>query len=145
MTASLREFSRSLPMALLRAREAVMSEFRPMLRSYGLTEQQWRVLRALAESKGLEISELSETCFILAPSLSRILQSMQNRGLIERIPVANDQRKTLITISAEGLKLVRRVAPDAEAHYELISAKIGAANIDRLYKLLARVEGSAKK
>ena len=43
----MREFSRSLPMSLLRAREAVMRQFRPSLRSHGLTEQQWRILRAL--------------------------------------------------------------------------------------------------
>src|SRR5208283_3623306 len=44
----MREFSRSLPMSLLRAREAVMRHFRPSLRRHGLTEQQWRILRALA-------------------------------------------------------------------------------------------------
>src|SRR6266849_5130597 len=44
----MREFSRSLPMSLLRAREAVMRHFRPSLRDHGLTEQQWRILRALA-------------------------------------------------------------------------------------------------
>ena len=46
--APMREFSRSLPMSLLRAREAVMRQFRPSLREHGLTEQQWRILRALA-------------------------------------------------------------------------------------------------
>jgi len=44
----MREFSRSLPMSLLRAREAVMRQFRPSLRRHDLTEQQWRILRALA-------------------------------------------------------------------------------------------------
>ena len=44
----MRDFSRSLPMSLLRAREAVMRHFRPSLRDHGLTEQQWRILRALA-------------------------------------------------------------------------------------------------
>jgi hypothetical protein len=38
----MREFSRSLPMSLLRAREAVMRQFRPSLRDHGLTEQQSR-------------------------------------------------------------------------------------------------------
>ena len=45
----LREFDRSLPMALLRAREAVMARFRPLFRLHGVTEQQWRVLRALRD------------------------------------------------------------------------------------------------
>src|SRR5438105_334324 len=44
----LRPFSQSLPMALLRAREAVMRHFRPSLQAAGLTEQQWRTMRALS-------------------------------------------------------------------------------------------------
>ena len=43
---------RSLPMALLRARELLMERFRPMLSAHGVTEQQWRVLRVLHESEG---------------------------------------------------------------------------------------------
>jgi hypothetical protein len=52
----MREFSRSLPMALLRAREAVMRQFRPSLRQHGLTEQQWRILRALAGVDAIEVT-----------------------------------------------------------------------------------------
>ena len=49
----LRGFNRSLPMALLRAREAVMKKFIPSLRENGLSSQQWRVIRALNEEQGL--------------------------------------------------------------------------------------------
>ncbi len=55
----MRAFSRSLPMELLRAREAVMKRFRPALRDHGVTEQQWRILRALAHSGALEVSALA--------------------------------------------------------------------------------------
>jgi hypothetical protein len=40
-----RDTRRALPIALLRAREAVMVRFRPILRYHGVTEQQWRVMR----------------------------------------------------------------------------------------------------
>ena len=43
----MRSFGQSLPMELLKAREAAMARFRPMLRGHGLTEQQWRCLRVL--------------------------------------------------------------------------------------------------
>ena len=63
-------FSRSLPMALLRARESVMVRFRPMLRAHGLTEQQWRVLRAMAAvTHRLRPMELSQATYISMPSL----------------------------------------------------------------------------
>src|SRR5438552_16034721 len=80
----MRDFSRSLPMSLLRAREAVMRQFRPSLRGHGLTEQQWRILRALAAIDAIEVTELARTAFLLGPSLSRILRDLEARHLIER-------------------------------------------------------------
>ena len=80
----MRPFSASLPMALLRSREAVMRLFRPGLRKHGVTEQQWRILRALAHSGPMEVTALAEATFLLAPSLSRILPDLEKRGLIAR-------------------------------------------------------------
>ena len=80
----MREFSRSLPMSLLRAREAVMRHFRPSLRNHGLTEQQWRILRALTAVDTIEVTELARVAFLLGPSLSRILRDLEARDLIER-------------------------------------------------------------
>src|SRR3954463_7100586 len=80
----MRDFSRSLPMSLLRAREAVMRQFRPSLREHGLTEQQWRLLRALAALDAAEVGALARTASRLAPSLSRILRDLEARSLIER-------------------------------------------------------------
>ena len=65
----MREFSRSLPMSLLRAREAVMRQFRPSLRNHGLTEQQWRILRALTAVDEIEGTELAHMALLLGPSL----------------------------------------------------------------------------
>ena len=50
----MRDIELSLPLQLLKAREAAMARFRPMLRSHGLTEQQWRVIRVLAAADGLD-------------------------------------------------------------------------------------------
>src|SRR5215468_10566700 len=88
----MREFSRSLPMSLLRAREAVMRQFRPSLRHHGLTEQQWRILRALTSVEAIEVTELARLAFLLGPSLSRILRDLESRGLIERRSAETDLR-----------------------------------------------------
>src|SRR5678816_4301085 len=92
----MRDFAHSLPMALLRAREAVMCQFRPLLRKHDVTEQQWRVLRAVYEVEATEVTALAELCFILMPSLSRILRSLEARRLIERRIVPADQRRAEI-------------------------------------------------
>jgi len=132
----MRDFAHSLPMALLKAREAVMQYFRPMLREYDLTEQQWRVLRALMDNGSLEISELSDRSYILMPSLSRILQNLESRDLIRRDGVASDQRRALISPTEAGEDLVKAVAPHSETHYDEIAEALGPENMDALYALL---------
>src|SRR6202789_1482182 len=100
----MREFSRSLPMSLLRAREAVMRQFRPSLRRHGLTEQQWRILRALTAVEAIEVTELARVAFLLGPSLSRILRDLEARHLIERRTAKADLRRAMVSISARGLR-----------------------------------------
>src|SRR6218665_2043626 len=81
---------RSLPMSLLRAREAVMSKFRPMLARHDVTEQQWRVIRVLGEASPLDATEVAERASILAPSLTRIIKALEDRGFITRGKFADD-------------------------------------------------------
>nr|WP_089025402.1 homoprotocatechuate degradation operon regulator HpaR [Bradyrhizobium mercantei] len=138
----MREFSQSLPMALLRAREAVMKHFRPALRQSGLTEQQWRVLRALAWLGEIEITELARTVVILGPSLSRILRDLEARRFIERRTPETDLRRTVVTIAAEGMKLIDAVAPASEAIYASIARRVGEGRLSDLHDMLGVLERS---
>jgi homoprotocatechuate degradation regulator HpaR len=138
----LRPFSQSLPMSLLRAREAVMKEFRPMLREHGLTEQQWRILRAVSAVPSTDASALAVTTCLLGPSLSRILPELEQRGLITRKVKPDDLRVTTIAISAAGQKLIKRVTPDSEAAYRKITDRFGARKLEDLRRLLAELEAA---
>ena len=136
----MRDFSRSLPMSLLRAREAVMRQFRPALREHGLTEQQWRILRALASIEAAEVTELARTAFLLGPSLSRILRDLEARNLIERKTAKTDQRRSMVSISKEGVKLMASVAPSSEAIYAEITQRFGARKLAELQEMLGELE-----
>ena len=138
----MRDFSRSLPMSLLRAREAVMRQFRPNLREHGLTEQQWRILRALAAIEAAEVTELARTAFLLGPSLSRILRDLEARNLIERRTAKTDQRRSMVSISREGVKLMASVAPSSEAIYAEITQRFGARKLAELQEMLGELEES---
>ena len=138
----MRDFSRSLPMALLRAREAVMRQFRPSLRQHDLTEQQWRILRALAAIEAIEVTELARTAFLLGPSLSRILRDLDARGLIERKTAKTDLRRGVVSISEKGLKLMEVVAPSSEAIYAAITRRYGASKLAELQDMLRTLETS---
>jgi homoprotocatechuate degradation regulator HpaR len=137
MTEPLRDFRHSLPMELLRAREAAMSRFRPVLREYGLTEQQWRVIRVLAEQDGIDASEVAARSFLLAPSLTRILQFLEKKGLVTRRSDSNDQRRSVLELTDRGRKVFGSVGPDSERQYADIEAAFGQERLERLYELLA--------
>lgn len=132
----LREFGKSLPMSLLRAREAVMKKFIPHLKKHGLSPQQWRVIRFLEQEDGLEMSELAERCFLMVPSLSRISKNLEARGLITRKIVASDQRRSELFLSNSGRKLYAKIAPKSAERYEHITQQFGEEKIELLYQLL---------
>jgi homoprotocatechuate degradation regulator HpaR len=141
----MRPFSESLPMALLRAREAVMCLFRPGLRHRGVTEQQWRILRALADRGPLEVTELAEATFLLAPSLSRILPDLEKRELICRRQVDTDLRRNVVSLESKGLKLIAAHAPYSEEMYAEIAKHFGAERIGQLIALLQELERSLEE
>jgi homoprotocatechuate degradation regulator HpaR len=137
----LRALNRSLPMELLKAREAAMSRFRPMLREFGLTEQQWRVIRVLAGFGRVDASELARRSMLLAPSLTRILQFLESEGLVRRLADEGDQRRAFLELSPKGERLFASVAPASESIYADLEGAFGEARMDALYALLADFYG----
>jgi len=141
----LRDLSRSLPLALMRAREAVMQYFRPHHRQHGVTEQQWRVLRVLYRSGELETSELARQSLLLAPSLSRILRDLEATRMITRRTVASDLRRSVISITPAGVALLAKVAPLSEASFAEITARYGEVRLNQLFKKLTELEEALKR
>lgn len=131
-----RDTRRSLPIALLRAREAVMSRFRPVLAEQDVTEQQWRVIRVLAEENPLDATELAERACILAPSLTRILRSLEDRGLIVRERDQLDGRRLLLSLSAKGMEIIYAVSPASKDVYADLEARYGRKRLDDLLDML---------
>jgi homoprotocatechuate degradation regulator HpaR len=136
---------RNLPLLLLQAREGVMSHFRPVLNAHGVTEQQWRIVRALLEQGPLEPRQIGRVCGISSPSLAGVLARMDDLGLVRRERLAEDQRRVMVSLTARSRALAAAMAPQIEAVYRTIEAHIGADFIDRFYgtldELIARLGG----
>jgi len=135
-SAPLRDTSRSLPIALLRARERVMGPIRAKLADVGVTEQQWRVLRVLDEGGPLDPTAIAERACLLAPSLTRIARTLEAKGLITRAPHESDGRKVRIDISDEGRALIAAAAPRSNLIFAELEAAYGAEKLERLLDLL---------
>jgi homoprotocatechuate degradation regulator HpaR len=126
-------------MLLLRAREATMSRFRPVLHAHGLTEQQWRVLRALHDLGELTAAGLAQECSILAPSITRILKRLVADELVSTRRSPADQRELLVKMTSKGGRLVAHVGPKVEQVYAEIREQLGPENLASLYDDLERV------
>lgn len=132
-----RDTRRSVPIMLLRAREAVMSRFRPLLARHDLSEQQWRVIRVLGEVESLEAGEVAERACVLAPSLTRILKALEERGFVTRRVDPDDRRRILLSITPRGIELLAAITHEGSTGYAEFVEKFGAERIDLLLDMLA--------
>lgn len=134
-----------LPMQLMWAREEIMQRFRPHLHENGLTDQQWRIIRALMEVESREILDLSEICGIHPASLSRILPKLDEAGIITRRPNEADHRRVIVSIASKGRALFARLSPEVNDIYDGIASDIGEELMDELQAMLDRVVSTLRE
>lgn len=130
---------RNLPLLLLKAREALMQSRRPALREHGLSDQQWRVLRVLADptnADGLDTGRLAREAHLLGPSLTGMLARMEAAGLVQRTRSAEDARRSLVSATDEGLAVAAALAIAIESQYDALDQHLGPAKLAQLYGLL---------
>jgi homoprotocatechuate degradation regulator HpaR len=133
---------RNLPQLMLQAREALMGQFRPILNENGLTEQQWRVLRALLLNGPLEPRHLCELCQISSPSITGVLVRMEEAGLVARERMEDDQRRLKVSVTARSRQLGRRMFPAIDAQYGHIEDLVGADALSHVYDVLDTLLGA---
>lgn len=136
---------RALPVSLLRAREAVMVHMRPILRAHGVTEQQWRVLRALDAKLPVDKTTLCERATLLMPSLLRILKDTVDAGWVRLVQSHANARLSGVVLTPEGKTFVDRVSRKIAAKGVVVKRAIGEDDIARLLDLLAAVEERLKR
>jgi len=143
-TVNLGLFERSLPMLLMQAREALMKRFRAHLRKHKFTEQQWRVIRVLAESgNGIEMLEIANRCLIHPPSLSRIVPKLMDRNLLNRFPHPADQRRVVVVLTSRGRKAFNKIMAGTSDIYHSIEEEYGQEKMAELYRLLDELIAAA--
>jgi homoprotocatechuate degradation regulator HpaR len=121
---------------LMTTRDAVKDLYRACLASYGLTEQQWRVLSALWFETRLDATRLAERSAVLPSSLTRIMTALEARGLVVSRRDPDDARRTELRLSAAGKTLMLELAPDIQKIESRIAHSIGAARLEALLRAL---------
>ena len=116
-----------------------MRHFRPFLLEHQITEQQWRVLRVLAEEGPMDFSKVAKQACLLQPSLTRISKSLIDSELIEAQEHPDDKRRSLLKISSRGQDILATMLPRSKEISTALEKKIGSKNFQNLLMQLDKV------
>lgn len=95
---------------LEKSRQSLSAVVRESLKGSDLTEQQLRCLREISKhKKGSRASAIASEVGILVPSFSRILDKIDQDGLVEVYQADDDRRAIVVFISSKGKKLLKKV------------------------------------
>ena len=114
------------------------------LRPLGLSPSAFNVLMALqnTEERTLEPCQLAARLLISRPSVTGLLDTLQNKGLVDRLPHAEDRRRVLVRLTDEGARLLES---HFEKHYTEMNRLFDRLDPDEkatLVTLLRRVRGA---
>ncbi len=146
------DLTRYLPYLVNRTGVRIATAFGDVLRSHGITLPMWRVLAALDHADGQRISDLAALTSIDVSTLSRILDAMQEKGLVERRRgIGGDARVVTVHETAAGHGLTGKLIPFAR-HYEEVAlrdftpqeAEALKAMLVRVYSNIAALEDEAE-
>jgi|SRR6266498_1292773 len=130
-------------LALLRTADVLQSSMESKLKEFGLTGTQYNALRILrgAGPKGLPCSEIGERMITRDPDITRLLNRLEQRGLVERTRDQHDRRVIYGKITAAGQRLLREMDGPVEQHGREMLRHVSHADLRRLIDLLGQVRG----
>ncbi len=129
---AIEQFSHSLPMALYRTLDAVMPRFRKIFNEFGLTEQQWRVLRVLWDEQATTLNQLAALTLIPAPSLVGIVDRLERDQLVNRQRSEADRRKVNVVLTSQGSALEGDIMPRVATAYAELKQSVDPETWDRV-------------
>lgn len=102
------QLDNQLCFALYSASLAMTRLYKPLLEPLGLTYPQYLALLVLWERDGLAVNELGERLFLDSGTLTPLLKRMEAAGWLSRGRASDDERRVLVTLTADGRALKRR-------------------------------------
>jgi len=124
---------------LVQANHALYKNFDSQVRAAGLSAIEWRVLATLQDGPPLTVSQLAHEVLSKQPTVTKLVQRMAEQGWVQLRADRDDQRRTLVSATAAGRKLVRPLLRKARAHESDVLRHLGSAEQAALRKLLAKL------
>lgn len=121
------------------ANHALYKEFDSHVRAAGLSSIEWRVLATLHDGQPLTVSQLAHEILSKQPTVTKLVQRMSEQGLVELLADPADQRRTLVTVTASGRRLVKPLVSKARVHETVMLNALAASEKAALKKLLGKI------
>ena len=109
------------------------------LRRVGMDLPAWRALMLLHECSPSSVSEMAERAVMKLSTMTRVVQRLQQRELVEVGTRAADARVTEVHITPDGEKVVEKIRSVASRIYQSAFKDIDAEEVRTLNDLLRRV------
>ena len=100
------------------------------------SEEHWRILQVLSDEQGRSMGELAERVLMNGPALTKNIDKLVSRGVVQRAADGVDNRKVLVFISDLGLETVARLKERVDAHHDSLEEALGPRKTSQLKKLL---------
>lgn len=121
------------------ANHALYKDFDEQVRAAGLSSVEWRVLATLHDSDPLTVSQLAHEVLAKQPTITKLVQRMCEQGWLRLMADATDQRRTLVTTTAAGRRLVLPLVERARQHEAAMLRTLPADDKAALKRLLVKL------
>ncbi|MEL7123954.1 MAG: MarR family transcriptional regulator [Bacteroidota bacterium] len=102
----------------------------------GITADQWVILQALDNNDQLSQFEIAQTTYKDAPTVTRIIDLLVGKNLLERLPDPKDRRRFRISLTKEGRALIDRLMPMVKEFRRKSWSGLSDEEIDQLIRML---------
>ncbi len=122
-----------------RAALSIIGVFLERLAAYGLKPVDFSVMSVIHHNPGVTSRQLCASLAILPPNLVGLIQSLEARGLIERLPHPTDGRALGLHPTAKGVSLMQQAELTASELEIDASSKLSASQRQTLVQLLQKI------
>jgi DNA-binding MarR family transcriptional regulator len=133
----LADLNEHLGYLLRRAQLWVFQHFHETLAPLDIRTAQYSVLTVINANPGLSQMALAHALGIERARLVHVLDSLERRRLLERVPSTSDRRRHAMHLTTEGRAFLRKARDLVDAHERHVVRKFGPARHQQLLKLLS--------
>lgn len=111
---------------------------------YGITSEQWSLLKRVHEQEGSSIKDLALGVGKDQANVTRILDVLEKRGIVKRCANPDDKRSTLVYFTDEGRDLTDRLIPTDVKVHQIAVGVLSEQEMEQFTQMLAAIHQNAQ-